>query len=90
MRRICRSNDDAQALLVRRITEMWAQAARWPGPPDHRGYLAAVAEGMVAAGPAAVREPVRDRLVRLLAAEGVHVSLPDPADWLQWDEQCRR
>ncbi len=38
-------------LLLTRIAEMWAQAARWPGPTEHPGFRAAVSEGMVSEGP---------------------------------------
>ena len=38
LKRICRAGGTDQELLRRRIQEMWAQAARWPGPDDHAGY----------------------------------------------------
>src|SRR5256885_15587639 len=50
-RRICRAGGPDLELLVRRIDEMWEQAARWPGPDDDPGYRAAIEEGMVAFGP---------------------------------------
>ncbi|MBV9685491.1 MAG: hypothetical protein JO046_27110, partial [Solirubrobacterales bacterium] len=49
-------------LLVRRTEEMWASAARWPGPDDHAGYREAMAAGMVAWSPLAIRDQVRDWL----------------------------
>lgn len=90
LKRICRSGENNRELLRRRIQEMWTQAARWPGPADHGGYGAAVAAGMVSDGPAGVRRRVRDWLSDLLDAEGAGVTLEDPADWSDWDEQLRR
>jgi phenylacetate-CoA oxygenase PaaI subunit len=90
LRRICRAGGDDRELLRCRIEEMWAQAARWPGPADHPGYGAAVAAGMLSDGPPAVRAQVRDWLSRLLEAEGAGLALEDPADWSEWDEGRRR
>ncbi len=90
LKRICRSGGTDQELLRRRIQEMWAQAARWPGPADHAGYGAAVAAGMVSAGPDAVRRRVREWLSELLYAENAGVILDDPTDWSDWDAQLRR
>jgi phenylacetate-CoA oxygenase PaaI subunit len=90
LRRMCRSDAGDRDLLLARIEEMWSEAARWPGPAEHPGYAAAVAEGMVAEGPVAVRGQVRDWLARLLAAEQATVVLDDPSDWASWDERQRR
>ena len=90
LRRMCRSSGTDRELLLRRIDEMWAQAARWPGPADHPGYAAAVAAGMVSEGPDAVRARVREWLLAQLDAEGAQLTLPDPADWSGWDERRRR
>jgi phenylacetate-CoA oxygenase PaaI subunit len=90
LRRMCRSDAGDRDLLLARIEEMWSEAARWPGPAEHPGYAAAVAEGMVAEGPVAVRGQVRDWLARLLAAEQATVMLDDPSDWASWDERQRR
>jgi ring-1,2-phenylacetyl-CoA epoxidase subunit PaaC len=90
VRRLCRAGGANRDLLLRRIQEMWAQAARWPGPTDHPGYRAAVAEGMLNAGPDAVRGQVRDWLTRLLAAENASVMLDEPGGWADWDERTRR
>jgi 1,2-phenylacetyl-CoA epoxidase catalytic subunit len=89
-KRICRAGGGDRALLLRRIGEAWAQAAPWQGPDDDPGYRAAVAAGMLAAGPAAVRARVRDWLTALLAAEGCVAELPEPADWSGWDPARRR
>ena len=89
-RRFCRAGGADLELLLARINEMWAQAARWPGPDDHPGYRDAIERGMVGEGPAAVRERVRAWLSGLLAAEGVAISLPEPVDWSGWDERYRR
>jgi phenylacetate-CoA oxygenase PaaI subunit len=86
-KRIQRAGGDDLELLKRRIAEMWAQAARWPGPGDHPGYRQAVAERMLSEGPAAVRERVREWLAWLFGGELV---LDDPADWSSWDEEHRR
>src|SRR5206468_102816 len=51
LRRICATGGSDRELLLKRITETWASAARWPGPDDHPGYRAAMAGGMVAEGP---------------------------------------
>jgi 1,2-phenylacetyl-CoA epoxidase catalytic subunit len=90
LKRICATGGTDRELLLRRIHEMWAQAARWPGPADHPGYRAAVAEGMVSDTPDQVRARVRDWLVARLATAGCESSLPDPSDWSDWDEQSRR
>jgi hypothetical protein len=71
---------------VQRIDEMWASAARWPGPDDHEGYREAISAGMVAASPAEIRAQVRDWLFPLVDG----LSLDEPADWSDWDEQLRR
>jgi 1,2-phenylacetyl-CoA epoxidase catalytic subunit len=73
-------------LLRRRIDEMWAQAARWPGPDSDPGYRDAMAAEMVAFSPAQVRGLVRDWLAPLLPG----VTLVEPTDWSDWDPQHRR
>jgi phenylacetate-CoA oxygenase PaaI subunit len=90
VRRIVQAGGADRELLLRRITEMWADAARWPGPDDHPGYRDAVAKGMVGEGPAAVRDRVRQWLTGLLQPRGVEVGLAEPADWSSWDEELRR
>jgi 1,2-phenylacetyl-CoA epoxidase catalytic subunit len=85
-RRIVRVGGTDRALLVRRIDEMWASAARWPGPDDDPGYGAAMSAGMVAWRPLAIRDRVRDWLSPLVAG----VSLDEPTDWSGWDEQRRQ
>ncbi len=73
-------------LLVTRIEEMWRSAARWPGPDSDAGYAAAVSSGMVAVGPSAIRDRVRDWLGPQVAG----LSLDDPADWSAWDPERRQ
>ena len=73
-------------LLIQRIDEMWASAARWPGPDSDPGYRAAVAAGMVNEGPAEIRGRVRIWLRKLVPA----VVLEDPMDWSDWDPQRRQ
>jgi phenylacetate-CoA oxygenase PaaI subunit len=90
LRRMCRSDAGDRDLLLSRIEQMWSEAARWPGPAEHPGYAAAVAEGMVAEGPEAVRGQVREWLAGLLAAEQATVRLDDLSDWASWDERQRR
>lgn len=85
-KRIDRAGGDDLQLLVARIEEMWAEASRWPGPDDHPGYREAIAAGMVDSGPAAIRRRVRDWLNPLLSG----LSLGEPTDWSDWDEQYRR
>ena len=75
-KRICRAGGADRELLLRRIAEMWEQAAAWPGPDDDPGYRAVVEEGMLAYGPGEVRRQVRGWLTALLAAEGCVVELP--------------
>jgi 1,2-phenylacetyl-CoA epoxidase catalytic subunit len=86
-RRLCRGAD--RELLLRRIGEAWAQAARWPGPDDDPGYREALAAGMLTHGPAEVRRQVREWLTDLLAREGCAPDLPEPADWSGWDATRR-
>lgn len=90
VKRMCRTGGADAELLRRRITEMWSQAARWPGPGDHPGYRMAIAEKMVSEGPDDIRRRVRDWLTELLYAEGAAVALDDPTDWSTWDEQRRQ
>jgi 1,2-phenylacetyl-CoA epoxidase catalytic subunit len=89
LRRMCRAGGADRDLLRKRIAELWAQAARWPGPDDHPGYRAAVAARMVSTRPDALRSRVRDWLSELLLAERAEVSLEDPVDWSAWDETHR-
>jgi ring-1,2-phenylacetyl-CoA epoxidase subunit PaaC len=85
-RRIVGVGGPDRELLVRRIDEMWASAARWPGPDSDAGYQSAMSAGMVAFSPLAIRDRVRDWLSPLVAG----VSLDEPADWSDWDERLRR
>ena len=80
-KRICRAGGADRELLLRRIGETWAQAARWPGPDDDPGYREAVASGMLAHGPAEVRAQVRAWLEDLLGREGCALELAEP----RWD-----
>ena len=89
-RRIVTAGGQDLRLLVQRIEEMWAQAARWPGPDSDPGYRDALAQGMVRDGPLAIRDRVRDWLIALMEGFGVSVSLPEPGDWSDWDPQRRR
>jgi 1,2-phenylacetyl-CoA epoxidase catalytic subunit len=90
LRRICRADGGDLDLLRRHILDMWAQASRWPGPDDHRGYRAAVECGMVSEGPEAIRSRVRDWLSALLLEEGQQLGLDEPVNWSAWDEAHRR
>jgi 1,2-phenylacetyl-CoA epoxidase catalytic subunit len=75
-KRLCRGGD--RALLLQRIGEAWHDTARWPGPDDDPSYREALATGMAAFGPDAIREQVRAWLTALLAGEGCTAALPDP------------
>jgi 1,2-phenylacetyl-CoA epoxidase catalytic subunit len=90
LRRIGRAQGSDLDLLLERIGEMWAEAARWPGPDDDAGYREAIERGMLGEGPAAIRGRVRDWLTALLEAEGAGVALDEPADWSAWDSRRRR
>jgi 1,2-phenylacetyl-CoA epoxidase catalytic subunit len=90
LKRLCAAGGTDRDLLLRRIAQMWAAAARWPGPSDHPGYRAAVSAGMVSEGPAEIRRRVGDWLTDRLGATGCAVDLPEPADWSDWDERDRR
>jgi ring-1,2-phenylacetyl-CoA epoxidase subunit PaaC len=85
-RRIVRVGGDDSALLVQRIDEMWASAARWPGPDEHPGYREAMLAGMVAWNPVGIRDRVRDWLSPLVPG----LSLDEPTDWSDWNDQLRR
>jgi hypothetical protein len=52
---MCSAGGRDLELLCGRIGEMWAQAARWPGPDDDPGYREAIEREMVSEGPAAIR-----------------------------------
>ncbi len=90
LKRICRAGGDDRELLLARIEQMWAQAARWPGPDDHPGYREAIAQGMLSEGAAAIRSRVRDWLTALLDAQQARVELDEPANWAGWDEGRRQ
>jgi 1,2-phenylacetyl-CoA epoxidase catalytic subunit len=90
LRRVCRAGGPDRALLLARIEEMWADAARWPGPDEHAGYREAIAQGMVSEAPAATRARVRDWLSALLADLECTVALAEPTEWSDWDEEHRR
>ena len=85
-RRIRRAGRSDLELLSQRIEEIWNQASRWPGPDDHPGYRQAIAERMLAEGPAAIRERVREWLQWLFAGS---LTLDIPRDWSDWDEERR-
>jgi ring-1,2-phenylacetyl-CoA epoxidase subunit PaaC len=87
-RRLLRSRH--RDALLDRMRSTWDEAARWPGPDDDPGYREAIAEGLVAEGPAAQRERVRAWAVELARGEGVELELPEPTDWTQWDPTRRR
>lgn len=90
LRRICRAGGSDRELLLTRIEEMWSEASQWPGPEHHDGYREATQQGMLSEGPATIRARVRDWLSESLSAQGARVSLPEPTDWSQWDEERRR
>ena len=90
LRRYCRNGGADLELLLRRIEETWDEAARWPGPPDHPGYRAAMAQRMVRDDPDAIRAAVRTWLDELLYREGAAVTLRKEWDWSAWDEETRR
>lgn len=90
LKRFCATGGADRELLLTRIGEMWASAARWPGPPGHPGYRAALEEGMVSEGPDEIRARVRVWLADRLGAAGARADLPDPEDWSDWDEPYRR
>ena len=85
-RRIVRADGSDLDLLRIRVSEMWASAARWPGPESDSGYAEAVAAGMVSFGPGVVRGQVRDWLSALIDG----VCLDEPTEWSDWDAQLRR
>jgi phenylacetate-CoA oxygenase PaaI subunit len=85
-RRLVKVGGPDRDLLLQRIDEMWASAARWPGPDDDPGYREAMSAGMVASSPSDIRASVRDWLTPLVAG----VSLDEPTDWSDWDEVARR
>lgn len=88
-RRILSAGDADRELLLARVKEMWADAARWPGPHSDPGYHEAVVRGMVSEGPTAVRERVRQWLTALLREHGAQVTLDEPTDWVAWDAERR-
>jgi ring-1,2-phenylacetyl-CoA epoxidase subunit PaaC len=89
-RRLCRSGDASRAALVARLRETWEQAGRWTGPAGDPGFRAALDAGMIARDPAYQREQMRVWLADLLGAEGVDLTLDEPADWSGWDPTLRR
>jgi 1,2-phenylacetyl-CoA epoxidase catalytic subunit len=89
-KRLCRAGDPQAELLIARLTETWEQSARFAGPDDEPGAIAAVQLGMFSLTPARQRAMVRDWLVALIEAEGRTIELPEPADWSAWDPRTRR
>ena len=89
-RRLCHAGDRQRHVFVERLLETWEHAGRWLGPAGDAGFDAAVELGMVGRDAASQREQVREWLVGLLGAEGVAISLAEPAEWSSWDADCRR
>lgn len=89
-RRILGAGAGDRELLLTRISEMWADASRWPGPDDDPGYREAVVRGMLSEGPAEVRTRVREWLAALLREHGAEITLDEPTDWAGWDPERRR
>jgi phenylacetate-CoA oxygenase PaaI subunit len=89
-RRILGGGAADRELLLTRIDEMWADAARWPGPDDDPGYREAMVLGMVSEGPAEVRKRVGEWLTALLREHRAEITLEEPADWVGWDAEHRR
>jgi 1,2-phenylacetyl-CoA epoxidase catalytic subunit len=89
-KRLCRSSEGERDALVARLRETWEHAGRWTGPADDPGFRAALDAGMVADDPARQRERMRTWLADLLGAEGVELTLDEPADWSRWDPALRR
>jgi phenylacetate-CoA oxygenase PaaI subunit len=89
-KRLCRSGDRQADLLVTRLRETWEHAARWTGPADDPGTLAALELGMFTPGPAEQRDMMRRRLVALLEANGRSITLAEPTEWTGWDPAARR
>ncbi|MGA2927827.1 MAG: Phenylacetic acid catabolic protein [Solirubrobacteraceae bacterium] len=90
LKRICHAGGADRDLLLARLEQMWAQAARWPGPDDHPGYRDAIAQGMVSEGPAMIRDRVRVWLTGLLDAQQAKLTFDEPSDWSGWDEERRQ
>jgi 1,2-phenylacetyl-CoA epoxidase catalytic subunit len=86
-RRIRRAGGTDLELLQRRINELWAQAARWPGPDEHPGYNEAIAQQMLSEGPDAIRKRVKHWMTTLFDGD---IRLDEPADYSRWDEELRR
>ena len=89
-RRILHAGGGDRDLLLARIGEMWADAARWPGRDGDAGFGEAMARGMVSDGPSAVRDRVRRWLTGLLSEHRVELTLDEPTDWDGWDPERRR
>ena len=86
--RLCRG-EQRDAFLAR-LLSTWEEASRWIGPDADPAYAAALDAGEVRQTPAHQRELMRAWLTRVLASEGVEISLPDPTDWSGWDPERRR
>jgi phenylacetate-CoA oxygenase PaaI subunit len=89
-KRLSRAGDHQAEMLIARLTEVWEQSARFPGPDDDAGMAAALELEMLSQTPAEQRALVRDWLVALLQKEGRSITLPEPADWAGWDPDTRR
>jgi 1,2-phenylacetyl-CoA epoxidase catalytic subunit len=71
--------------LPARIAEVWEEASRWLGPADDPGFAAAVADGLIAAGPRELRAGVAERIGALTG-----LTLEEPVDFAGWDAERRR
>jgi ring-1,2-phenylacetyl-CoA epoxidase subunit PaaC len=89
-KRLCRAGASERDALLGRLRETWEHAARWIGPADDPGYIAALDAGLVHGDPARQREQVRAWLVDLLDGEGASIALDEPEDWSAWDPTTRR
>jgi 1,2-phenylacetyl-CoA epoxidase catalytic subunit len=89
-RRLCRSGDAQRAAFAASLRETWEHASRWGGPAGDPGVRAAVRAGLLDRDMAQQRAQVRSWAQALLAAEGLELALPEPADWSAWDATRRR
>jgi phenylacetate-CoA oxygenase PaaI subunit len=87
--RLYRAGGADRERLLRHVGEMWDQAARWPGPDDDPGYLAALRDGLLSRRPSEIRQQVRGWLSALLGGVGATLELPEPDDFRSWNESRR-
>ncbi len=87
--RLGSANGRSRERLQNSLARFWAVSASWFGPADDSVVVRLVEDGVLAAGPEALRKSWLERVEPLMQRLGM--SLPASAlDWEQWDADRRQ